>query len=116
MPTVNDLNVPYGSVVVTVNAVGFVAENVTITEPSTVIEVRDHLGVPSDQVIIPGFITGTATLQFPDTSTVAPTIGATFLYTANGSTAITYYVSEVGQPITQMDIKKVNVGFRKKLN
>jgi hypothetical protein len=105
MPTLNDSNVPYGSVVCTIGGVAFVAENLTITEPSTVIEVRDQLGAPSD-----------ATLQFAATSTVPPTIGASFTYTPNGGTLATYYLSEVGQPITQLDIKKVNIGFRKALN
>jgi hypothetical protein len=116
MATYNDANVPYGSAVITIGGVGFVAESITITEPSTTIEVRNQIGEPSGQVTIPGFITGSTPLQFPTTAQVAPTIGATFLYAANGATSTTYYVSEVGQPVTQMDIKKAQLSFRKRLN
>jgi hypothetical protein len=115
MPTVNDSGKPFGSAVLTINGVAFVGENISIQEPSSTVEVRDEDGDPSGQITVPGFVTGTTTAQFASSATVAPTIGATFQYTANAGSALTYYVSEVGQPVAQMDVKKVTLGFRKKL-
>jgi len=118
MATFNDGSVPFGSQAVTINGVLFVAENITVNEPTTVIERRNEVGDPSGQVIVPQFINGTATLQLATTSTVCPTIGATFTLTRSGTPAATFaaIVSEVGEQLNQTDAKKVAVSFRKKYN
>lgn len=117
MATLNDSGVPYGSSIITIGATGFVGENISCTEPSTIIEVRDELGAPSDQVIISGFKTATATVQYPTTTTAIPTIGAVAVFPPPGSiTVATWYVSEVGGTVSQLDIKKSNLSFRVKLN
>lgn len=114
MPTYNDINVPFGSQVITSQGVTFVAENISFQEPSTTVERRDEDGDPSGQVTVPGFDNGTATLQLATTATVPPTIGATFTLTRNGGATIGCYFSEIGEPQDQLDIRKLNVSFRRR--
>lgn len=116
MPTYNDGSVPYGSQVVTIGGVAFVAEQINVTEPSNIIERMDELGVPSGQVIIGGFVNGTAVLQLATTSTLLPTFGGTFTLTRPGTPAVTYgaVLSEIGEAYAQTEALKVNVSFRKR--
>ena len=118
MATFNDGTVPYGSQVITIGTQTFVAENITTTEPTTVIERRDELGSPAGQVIISNFITGSCVLQLATTSTPLPTIGATFVVVRAGTPAstIAVIISEIGEVLNQTEAKKVNVSFRKKIN
>ncbi len=119
MPAYNDNNVPFGSQVVTMlsggtSGVTFVAENISLKEPSNIIERFDEVGAPSGQVIQPQFVNGTATLQFATTLTVPPTIGCTFTLTRNGGATVGCVVSEVDEPETQKDAKKCSINFRKR--
>jgi hypothetical protein len=117
MAAYSDGNAPFGSQVVTIGATAYVAENISYTEPSTVIERRDEDGDPKDQVVIAGFGNGSGVLQFATTVTVVPAIGATFTLTRNGgATAATIgaVVTETGETYTQLDAKKCNINFRRR--
>ena len=54
---------------VTVNAITYIAEDIQLSQPSTVVEIKDPNGVSTGQVIIPEVNTGTATLQLAGTLT-----------------------------------------------
>lgn len=115
MPAYSDPStIPYGAQVITSQAVTFVAENINFQQPSTTVERRDEDGDPSGQVTVAGFDNGTMTLQLATTSTVPPTIGATFTLTRNGGATIGCFFSEIGEPQDQMDIRKLNVSFRRR--
>jgi len=115
MPAYNDPStIPFGSQVLTINGTTFVAENIGFSQPSTTVERRDEDGDPSGQVTVAGFDNGTATLQLATTSTVPPTIGALFTLTRNGGATVACYISEVGEPQDQLDIRKLNVSFRRR--
>ena len=119
MAQFNDINIPFGSQVVTIGTTAYVAENITYQEPSTAIERRNEIGDPSGQVLISNFGTGSATLQFATTLTAVPTVGATFTLTRNGgATAATIgcVVSETSEAYTQLDAKKCNINFRRRYN
>ncbi len=119
MPDYNDGSVPFGAQVVTIGTTPYVAENVTYTEPSTVIERRDEDGDPSGQVVVAGFGSGSATLQLATTLTVIPAVGATFTLTRNGgATAATVgaVITEVAEAQAQLDAKKCNINFRRRYN
>ena len=117
MPLVNDGSVQYGSRVLTINSVTYVAEQIEVRRPSFVIERRDQLNKPNGQVIDEDFVTGTATLQLATGATVIPQIGQTFQETFVAAIgAETFILSEIGQPEAQGDAKKVPVSFRKKYN
>ena len=114
----NDGSVPYGSMVATVNGVGYIAESMTFTQPTTFIERRNELNEPSGGVTIEDFTTGSGVWQLATTGTTVPTMGtaSTFPYTPQGGSAGVYYLTEVGLPLAQGETKKVNVSFRKKVN
>ena len=113
MAAYNDGNVPFGAQVVTIGGVSFVAEDLQITDPSTIIERRDALGNPTGQVIITNFSNGTATLQYASTATTILTIGATFTITRNDSTTFSSVISQVGEPQKQTDAHKAAINWRK---
>lgn len=111
---INDGNVPYGSYLVTVNSVGYVAENISPSRPSSIIERRDQLNAPSGQVIIPDFESATMTLQRPTTSQALPDIGDAAEFPSEaGLGTPTWYVSDVGAAYAAGDVQKFNVTARK---
>ena len=96
---------------ITVNAVTYIAEDINISHPTTVVEIKAPTGVPTGAVVIPEANTGTATLQLATGSTVVPSVTGTF--TMFGATWI---LTEVGEVYTQGQYVKVNVSFRMKIN
>lgn len=115
--TKNDGGLVFGSQVVTIDSVAYVAENISIDAPSTIIEQKNQYGVPSGQVIVEGFITGTATLQLASSTTAMPSIGDTFtLVQVGGGSGVNFLVSQVGQSFSQDAETKVNISFRKRIN
>lgn len=123
MPAYNDGSAPFGSQVVAIGAppVNYVAEKITYSEPSTVVEQRDEDGDPSRQVFVNGFGSGSAELQFATTSTAIPSVGATFTLTRQGATlgvapTLGCVVSEVGEAYGQLEIKKATINFRRRYN
>lgn len=114
MPTYNDNNVPFGSQVITIGSVAFVAESISFEAPSQIVERRDEVGNPTGQVIIEQFNTGTAVVQLATTLTQVPTIGATFTASKNGGTTMGVVVAQVGEPFAQFDIRKVNLQLRRR--
>jgi len=115
--TKNDGGLVFGSQVVTIDSVAYVAENISIDAPSTIIEQKNEFGVPKGQVIVEGFVTGTATLQLASSATAMPSIGDTFtLVQVGGGAAVNFLVSQVGQSFSQDAETKVNISFRKRIN
>jgi hypothetical protein len=104
--------VPYGSRLLSIDGKYYIAESFDVSRPSTVIERVNEVGEPHGQVIIGGFITGTATLQMP-TSSLIPNIGDTFQATGSGSVVETFIISELSTPEASATDKKVNITFRK---
>lgn len=119
MPILNNTNVPFGSRVIALKSnVGatkgnYVAENITVQRPSTVIERRDEIGQPSGQVIIDSFVVGSATFQLATTASLIPAIGDTFVTEFIPGTPESCSLSQVDQPEQQTTDKKVNINFRK---
>lgn len=114
--TKNDGGLVFGSQVLTIDSVAYVAENISVDAPSAVIEQKNIYGVPSGQVIVEGFVTGTATLQLASSATVLPTIGDAFQLTTVGGVSVYFLVSQVGQAFSQDAETKVNISFRKRIN
>src|SRR6266540_2244455 len=105
MPLSNDGSIPYGSLVLTINNVTYVAEQIEVRRPTFIIERRNQLNQRSGQVIDDDFVTGTATLQLATGATAIPTNGMTFSTTFEAA-AETFIVSEVGQPEEQAGKRK----------
>ena len=117
MPAYNDGAIPYGSRIVTIDTVAYIAEDIEVTRPTSVIERRNELNEPSGQVLIQDFVTGSATLQLAATSTDIPDLGATFTMTIDSEIgAETFIISEIGQGENQGEAKKIRINFRKRYN
>jgi hypothetical protein len=96
---------------VTINNVTYIAEDITITRPTTRPVIKDANGVPIGQTIIPDVDTGTAKLQLAASNTAIPTRSQTMtLETA------TWILTEVGEAYTQGAYAYVNISFALKLN
>lgn len=111
----NDGGVPYGSRVLSINSVNYVAEDIVRTAPFKAIDRTNQLGEPSGHVAVPDFVTGTATLQLAANSTAKVEGGMTFITNFIGSNE-TFVITEVGQPESREDAKKQSVSFKKVYN
>ena len=96
---------------ITVNSVTYIAEDINLQFPTTIVEIKNPNGIPTGQVIIPQLINGTAKLQLASSSTVMPPLGQTF--TLQGAL---FYVTEVGAAYTQGGYVYANITFRMKIN
>lgn len=113
----NDGSCQYGSRVLTINSVAYVAENVTVNRPGITIERKSEIDEPNGQVSYSGFVTGSATLQLASGSTVIPVQGLTFSTTFVASIGSeTFYLDSVDQPESQGSAKVCQISFRKKYN
>lgn len=102
----------YGTAYLPITGAGLtgfaLAENITITIPSTKIELRNHLNEPAGRINSADFENGSATLQV---SGAFPAQGALF-----GFQGTTYYLDEIGKQYVQADIYKAAVNFCKRYN
>lgn len=103
----NSGTVQYGSQILTINSVTYVADNIEVTKSTNVIERTNELNEASGWVASTGFITGSATLQLAASGTAVPTLGLTFTLDT-----MTMVILEVGTPYSKDSDKKVTIGFR----
>lgn len=115
MPTINDSNVVCRSQVLNINGTNFVADSITISYPSKVIERTDENDLPSGQVIYSGFPTGSCQLQFAASNTARPLVGDAFNISVQGAN-IACYVSEAGSTISKDAETKCPISFRVKVS
>ena len=99
----------------TINAVVYIAEDISITKGSSVVRLKNPDGTGLGKTIIPDPVTGTAKLQLATATTVIPPIGQTFTIT-NTAWAGTYLIETVGIAYTQGGYVYVNISFELKLN
>jgi hypothetical protein len=94
----------------TINSVTYIAEDISFSQNSKVVEIMLPDGSPSGQVIVLGNSTGTAKLQFATYATPVPPGGATF--TMFGST---WYVTSVSPKYSQGAYAYVDIGLTKQI-
>lgn len=99
---------------VTINAITYIAEDVNVAHPQTVVEIKDQNGVPTGQTFIPGVRTGTTKLQLATASTARPQRNQTFTLTTQPTT--TWVVETVGEAYSQGAYTYCNLTFREKIN
>lgn len=108
----NEQTVQYGSRVLTINAVTYVADNITINRTSKTILRTNEIDEPSGQVSYKGEPdTGTAQIQLATGATVIPSQGHDFT-TNFGFGSETYYITDISIPFTKDGETKVNITFR----
>lgn len=98
---------------VTINAITYIAEDISITRPVKVVEISDSSGAPIGQTHVPGNPTGTAKLQFASSTTAVPAGGTGLSFTLE---AVQYYVTQVGEKYTQGQYAYCDISFAKKIN
>lgn len=110
LPYLTATNLPYGSRVLTIATVAYIAQTYRLDESGKLIERETELGAPNGAVLISQAKTGTATLQLALSSTAYPAVGAEF--TAD---SVTYFLTAVGRPEEAAGFKTVEVSFREKV-
>lgn len=116
MPLVfNDGNIPFGSQVVQINGVDYVAEEIEFTEKSTAIYRRDEVNVPNGGVYIQDLVTGKMTLQLASNTTPVPEGQSIVTMTFRG-TPRTWVITNVSQPQKQDEIHKMKMEITEVLN
>lgn len=123
----SDGSIPYGSDVIAIgtfaagtpptitSSTNYVADSISFNRPAKVIERTNENDEPTGQVIVAGFVTGSATLQLATTSTAYPTQGQHFVHSISGSVEA-FVIDSVDQPLTKEGESKVNITFRKVYN
>lgn len=114
IPYLTTATLPYGTRVVTISAVGYIANSFTTSQSLNVIERQDTLGAPNGAIGIRQPITGSTSLQLATTSTAIPDAGDEFSATID-SVAITFFITERGLPEEQAGFKTVEVSFRESI-
>lgn len=109
----NDGTIPYGSEVLTINSVTYVAENITFDNPTQTIQRRNETNEPAGSVGVQDFVTGSATLQKAATATAIPTPGLTFSTSSFSGAAVTFILTKVSPVFAQGDAMKFNIEFIK---
>jgi hypothetical protein len=113
----NDGSIPYGSKVLTINSVAYVAENFDVTRDAKTIDRENEVGEPSGQIGIATVPTATATLQLATTSTVQPLQGNTCSVTCDSVIgAETWIVWTTSRVFAKDEAQKITVTFRKQIN
>jgi hypothetical protein len=110
----NDGDLKFGSRVVTINSIAYIAESFTIDQPVQVVESTDELAQPRGSYAFDGFVTGSATLLFPDQDSGAPTRHMTFTSDDNQGVSKTWIVRNVSVPQTNNGETKCNITFAQK--
>jgi len=107
IPYTTTASLPYGSRVVTVDSVGYIANNFSTSQSLNVIERTDSLGAPNGAVGIQQARTGSAQLQLATSSSTIPDVGDTFL-----ADSVTYFLTEVSRAEEAQGFKVVDISFR----
>jgi hypothetical protein len=107
IPYLTTIALPYGSRVVTISSVGYIANNFSVAQSLNVIERQDSLGAPNGAVGIQQARTGSAQLQLATTSTTAPSAGEAF-----AADSVSYFLTEVSKPEEQQGFKVLDISFR----
>lgn len=111
IPYLTTANLPYGSRVLTINAIGYIAQNFSVNQGLNVIERMDQIGAPNGAVGIQTARTGSAQLQIALSSTTFPTAGLEFGTSIDGAT-VTFFLTSVGRPEEAQSFKVADISFR----
>lgn len=107
IPYLTTATLPYGSRVLTIDSVAYIANNFSTSQSLNVIERQNELGAPNGAVGIQTARTGSAQLQLATTSTAIPEAGDTLL-----ADSITYFITEASKPEEAQGFKVVDISFR----
>jgi hypothetical protein len=107
IPYTTTASLPYGSRVVTISSVGYIANNFSTSQSLNVIPRTTELGAPNGAVGIQQARTGSAQLQLATSTTTAPSAGDEF-----AANSVTFFLTEVSRPEEAQGFKVVDISFR----
>lgn len=107
IPYLTTATLPYGSRVLTIDSVAYIANNFSVSQSLNVIERTTELGAPNGAVGIRTARTGSAQLQLATVSTAIPEAGDEL-----GADSVTYFITEVSKPEEAQGFKVVDISFR----
>lgn len=106
-PVKSASTLPFGSEVLSIDSVEYIAENLRLSQPSVTAERQDQVGGPNGFALNKAAKTGTATLQLATASTAIPQVGHQFT-----RATIDYVLTDVGEEQSQNGFKTVPISFR----
>lgn len=113
LPYSTSANLPYGSRVLTIGGVAYIANNFRAQQAGKLLERMTELGAPNGAVLIDTPYTGSAELQIASTGTAFPNVSSTFsAFVAAENANVNFFVTEVGTPETQDQWKNCDISFR----
>src|SRR5437762_4729232 len=116
MPQVfNDGDIPFGSELVTINGVEYVAEEIDFEEKSTAIYRRNEINVPNGGVYIQDLIKGKMTLQLRSLAEAIPENQSAVTIPFRG-TARQFVITNISAPLKQDQIRKLKMEITEILN
>ena len=115
IPYLSTATLPYGSRVITIGALGYIANNVSADYALNLIERTDELGGPNGVVGLNTAKTGSAQLQLATSAVTIPTVGAEFSMAFQSDGATTFFLTSVGAPEEASSFKVVDVNFRESI-
>ena len=112
--THNDGGLPFGSQLITIGAAAYIADNIDIDKPCTIITGKNEFNVPFREVLIEDGYTGSATLQLATEATAAPARGAAFTVKEAGGASLPVKVSKTGSRFKKDGETLVPIEFRQR--
>lgn len=109
-PVLSAVNLPFGSRVLSIDAVNYIAENFRYSQPSVTAERMTEVGAPNGFALNKAARTGTTQLQKALTTTAIPQVGHEF-----SADSITWVITDVGQEESQNGFTVIPVSFREKI-
>ena len=112
LPYSTSANLPYGSRVLTINGVSYIANNFRVQKAGRLLERFDHLAAPSGAVLLDAPYTGTE-LQVANTLVAFPNVSMTFNCRVEQENAnVNFFITEAGVPESFDQFKNCDVTFR----
>lgn len=113
LPYTTSAGLPYGSRVLTISAVAYIANNFRVSQAGKLLERTTELGAPNGVVLIDTAYTGTAELQLASTATAFPNVSMTFsAFVPQENANLNFFITEVGAPETSDQWKNIDITFR----
>lgn len=113
LPYSTSAGLPYGSRILTISTVSYIANNWRVEQQGKLLERSTELGAPNGAVLIDAPYTGSATLQVAANTTAFPNISMTFsAYVPQENANLNFFLTQVGAPEDQDQWKLIDVQFR----
>ncbi len=113
LPYSTSANLPYGSRVLSIGGVNYIANNFRVSKAGRLLERFTELAAPSGAVLLDAPYTGTAELQIANTLIAFPNVSMTFNCRVEQENAnVNFFITESGVPESFDQFKNVDITFR----